>query len=333
MITWGINALNHDASIAVVNNGQLVYWKRSSEYSGITGDDKLHSCMLKECYDIGIPNNIVWYERPWLKKTRQAYAGQWRWVFDMQEIPRRYLKSINVPNYPISYLPHHLSHAAAGFLTSPFEEATIVVLDAMGEWESASIWNGRGTSLKKFWSRSYPTSLGLFYSAFTDLIGLKPLGEEHVLQQLSEKGDPDRYYRLVDSYWKDNWITKKNLHKGVRDWPRNIDSWGTDREDIAAAVQKVFEEKAKKVMDIAKYIGGSNNLVYMGGCAMNSKFNKTLQDGWKGIWSLPIPGDAASSIGAALYHQQSRITWDLGYPKQILTKWQIKNTQTENNGS
>lgn len=322
MITWGINALNHDASIAVLTGGELKFWQRASEFTGIKGDDKLNSQLIRAALNAGGghgPTNIVWYERPWLKKTRQLYAGQYKWAFDLDELPSRYLKKCNLGYSKLHYMPHHLSHAAAGFLTSPFEDAVVVVLDAMGEWESATIWQGQGTDLKKLWSRSYPTSLGLFYSAFTDLVGLKPVGEEHILQQWSDRGDPNRFGDTVYSYWKEGWKLKYNLHKGVQNWPHPINS-DQDRYDIAAAVQAIFELQASEIMNIAFDLSDSTNLVYMGGCAMNSKFNELIEDNWNGIWSLPIPGDAASSIGAALYFEKVRHQYKGDMPKHIEIK-------------
>jgi carbamoyltransferase len=317
MITWGINALNHDASIAVFDNNQLKFWKRSSEYTGQPGDDQINGDLIRDAFrsasDRG-PDHIIWYERPWLKKTRQTYAGQWGWALDLDELPTRYLKKFNLGYARISYMPHHLSHAAAGFLTSPFDEATVVVLDAIGEWESATIWKGKGTRLEKVWSRSYPTSLGLFYSAFTHLIGLTPVREEHKLQQLSDQGDSDRFYEKIKSYWRDDWTIRTNLHKGVRDWGPIAES---DSADIAAATQRVFEEKADEVMRWAKVLTSSDNLVYMGGCAMNSKFNTRLPKQWQGIWSLPIPGDSSSAIGAVLYKKQIRMRWDMNLAKHV----------------
>lgn len=317
MIVWGINALNHDASIAVFNNDDLKFWRRSTEYTGKAGDDQLNSNLVKDAFDASGghgPAEIVWYERPWIKKSRQLFAGQWGWALDLDEMPSRYLKSFGLNYSKIKYVPHHLSHAAAGFLTSPFDEATVVVLDAIGEWESASIWQGQGTKLTKVWSRSYPTSLGLFYSAFTHLIGFVPVREEHKLQQLSEQGDPDRFYTKVKSYWRDDWTISDNLHKGVRGWGEVKDQ---DRADIAAATQRVFEEQAQEVMRWAKILGRSDNLVYMGGCAMNSRFNQTLSTQWNGIWSLPIPGDSSSAIGAVLYDKQIRMPWQRPLAKNI----------------
>jgi carbamoyltransferase len=323
MIVWGINALNHDASIAVLDNGRLKYWKRTSELTGIPKDEGLCRQIIHEAFNSANqrgPDTIVWYERPWLKKARQLYAGQYQWAFDMDELPSRYLKKFHLEYSRIRYLPHHLSHAAAGFLTSPFEEATIVVLDALGEWESATIWQGKGEEITKVWSRNYPTSLGLFYSAFTGLIGLTPIQQEHILQKYSDLGDKTRYADTIRKYWDSNWTLKKNLHKGVLDWPEKIIS-DQDRYDISAGVQQVFEEQAMKVFDWARWLAPSKNLVYMGGCAMNSKFNKRLENLYDGIWSLPIPGDSSSSIGAALYHQKARIPWDNNLAKHISIKY------------
>jgi len=303
MITWGINALNHDASISVVENGQLMFSRRSSEYTGITGDHFLCPQLIEDCMNYGHMDNIVWYERPWIKKTRQLRAGQWGAAFDLDDIPSRYLKKFNVPSVPMYYLPHHLSHASAGFLTSPFEEATVVVLDALGEWESATIWKGQGTELTKLWSKSYPSSLGLFYSAFTKLIGYTPIGQEHLLQKNSEQGDAERYYSRVQHYFSGVGQLRYNLHRGVRDWADPTDE--QERLDIAAAVQQVFQEQVMAIMTLAQELNDSQNLVYMGGCAMNSKCNLLIDP----LWTLPIPGDASSSMGAALYFQKSRITW------------------------
>jgi carbamoyltransferase len=266
--------------------------------------------MIQDAINIGTPDDIVWFERPLVKKFRQLYAGQYSRAFDFRDLPSLYLKSLELSKYPIRYLPHHLSHAASGFLTSPYTNATVVVLDAIGEWESATIWNGRGTKLTKLWSRSYPTSLGLFYSAFTKLIGLKPVGEEHILQQWSNLGNEKRYAKDIAAYWNKNWQLTRNLHKGVTDWPYKIES-DQDKYDIAAAVQLIFEYQADWVMLKARQLSDNKNLVYMGGCAMNSKYKKYMSMQWDNVWTLSIPGDASSSLGAALYWQGCRIDQNL----------------------
>jgi carbamoyltransferase len=300
MIVWGVNALNHGHSIAVFNDGRLV-----NNYSGTS--DQLESATTVQALNHGSPSRLFWYERPWIKKARQIYAGQYSTAFDLSVLPRKNTKQFHYA--PITYTPHHASHAAAGYYTSPFNHCAVVVLDAIGEFECATIWQGKHGEMKKLWSRSYPHSLGLFYSAFTQLCGLTPIKDEYLLQQMSDQGDPMRYYYDVLTYMDTLVNARKNMHRGIQDWPHPINNLG-DQCDIAAAVQTVFTEQVHLVMEKAKELTGSDCLVYMGGCAMNSKANKiVVEPKFKYIWSLPNPGDPSSSIGAVLYHTKQCV-WD-----------------------
>jgi len=299
MIVWGVNALNHGHSIAVFNDGRLV-----NNYSGKS--DQLESVTTVQALNHGSPSRLFWYERPWIKKARQIYAGQYSTAFDLSVLPRKNTKQFHYA--PITYTPHHASHAAAGYYTSPFNHCAIVVLDAIGEFECATIWEGKHGEMRKVWSRSYPHSLGLFYSAFTQLCGLTPIKDEYLLQQMSDQGDPKRYYTEVKSYIEYTVKLTRNLHRGVLDWPHTITNL-QDQCDIAAAVQRVFEDQVSAVMLKARQLIDTDSLVYMGGCAMNSKANEYIVKGWNHVWSLPNPGDPSSSIGAVLYHTKQRV-WD-----------------------
>jgi len=314
MITWGVNALNHGSSLAVFSYKDLVFYKSCKE-------EKLDNEVIKHALSWGGPETVYWYERPWYKKSRQLYAGQWNRCFDLSDLPSTYLKDLGLSYAKIKYTPHHASHAAAGYYTSEFKDATIIVLDAIGEWECVSIWSANGSQIKKIFSKNYPNSLGLFYSAFTHLVGLVPIVDEGTLQQWAAKGDPVRYYQDVKCYFNGIVDLRENLHQGVRTWQHCLDS-NQDRYDIAAAVQRVFEEQVCLISDLAKKIGNSNNLVYMGGCAFNSQANKLIEDSWNKIWSLPNPGDASSSIGAVLYHKKIHIPWSpfYGVAKHIKIK-------------
>ena len=299
MIAWGINALNHGSSLAVFNNNQLV----SNIY---TSNDELASSTITNALHIGAPDRIYWYENPWVKKARQLKAGQWYRAFDLSVLPKQYLNKIRVHYAPITYTQHHASHAAAGYYTSPFNHCAVVVLDAIGEFECATIWNCVHGEMKKVWSRSYPNSLGLFYSAFTHALGMTPIQDEWKLQAMAEKGNPIIFYYRVKKYFTGLLELNYNFHKGVKDQKFYIDSI-EDECNLAAAVQLVFEEQIELIMNKAKELTNSACLVYMGGCAMNSKANKTVvEPKFKYIWSLPNPGDPSSSVGAVLYHTKQR---------------------------
>jgi carbamoyltransferase len=313
MIHWGINALNHGTSLAVIKDSRLVQFDYSPAEHAF---DELK----RQALDHGAPDVMYWYERPWVKKARQLRAGQYRAAMDMSVLPSQWLKQHRLGYAGLRYTPHHASHAAAGYYTSPFNHCAIVVLDAIGEFECATIWEGLHGEMRKVWSASYPHSLGLFYSAFTKLLGLEPIKQEHILQQMSAQGDPKRFYRDVKRYIDFTVNLTYNLHAGVPDWKYDIE-FPQDEHDLAAAVQKVFEEQVSAVMLKARQLINSDCLVYMGGCAMNSQANEYEVKAWKHVWSLPNPGDPSSAIGAVLYHTKERIwNWQWDPVKHIQIK-------------
>jgi carbamoyltransferase len=214
---------------------------------------------------------------------------------------------------------HHLSHAAAGFQTSPYDDATVVVIDAIGEFDTISIWNAwydkNGVAkYKKLWGQRYPDSIGLFYSAMTQRVGLKPLDEEYILMGMAAYGKSKPVDKmsteLIESY-KDI-IFKDNLHTGVPDTFLE----GVDEMDIAHSAQLIVEQLIMNVISKAKMLGGSKNLVYGGGVALNCLANRLLGNFYDNIWIMPNPGDAGSSLGAACLGYGKRVNWTnafLGY--------------------
>ncbi len=310
MITWGINALNHGSSLAVFSDSELCLFDACV-------DDRLDSKVINNALNHGSPTRIFWYERPWLKKLRQLSAGQFTRFFDLNDLPSYYLKELKI-DADVRYTPHHASHAAAGYYTSPYNHCAIVVLDAIGEFECATIWEGKHGKIKKIWSRNYPGSLGLFYSAFTKLIGYEPIREEYKLQKDSLLGNSNRYYTEVSSYFRGVLAVSYNFHRGVRDWKEPITT-DQDRWDIAAAVQRVFEEQILLIMSTARSMVNTDTLVYMGGCAMNDLANKKIiEPMFRYRWTLPNPGDPSSCLGAVLYHTQQRvINYNFGVVKHL----------------
>ena len=301
MIQWGINALNHGSSLAVFKDS--VYQSNT-----VAVEDELPSEVIRRALDYGSPDRIFWYENPWLKKARQIKAKQYNTAFTLSNLPSTYLKRARLSYASLTYTPHHASHAAAGYYTSPFNHCAVVVLDAIGEFECATIWNCVHGEMTKVWSARYPHSLGLFYSAFTQMLGLMPIRDEHVLQQMAAMGDPTRFRRDLGNYFGAGTLQLDyNFHCGVRNW--GIGGWSVeDQCNLAAAVQERFEIQVGAVMHKAKQLTGADCLVYMGGCAMNSAANKNeVEPKFKYIWSLPNPGDPSSSIGAVAYHTKQRI--------------------------
>ena len=211
---------------------------------------------------------------------------------------------------------HHACHAAAGFQTSPYDRATVVVIDAVGEFDTITIWaaeyDSKGMAkYRKLWSQHYPHSIGLFYSAATSSVGLRPLDEEYILMGMAAYGSSDYNLTLQQKLVRDTAaITfRENLHTG-------IDSkYLTDMTDydIAASAQAIAENLINNVMRRARDFKWSTNLVYMGGVALNCSANRNLGKFFDNIWIMPCPSDAGSSLGAAALAYGKQIHWTDAY--------------------
>ncbi len=313
----GISAGFHDAAATVVSpQGDILFAGHSERYSRKKNDANICQGLLDEVLEYG-PDVVAYYERPWLKQLRQCYAGQgieWNKLFVRQVLNHQLGRQIDFER-TFSF-NHHLSHAAAGFQTSWFDRATVVVIDAVGEWDTVSIWaaeyNGRGhAKYKKLWSQRYPHSIGLFYSAVTKRVGLHPLDEEYITMGMAAWGRNQYEMCMEELVLDDAWEIrfKNNLHAGLSpDWMS-----GLSHEDIAATAQAVTEKLINNVMIRARSYKWSENLVYQGGVALNCLANRNLGQYFDDIWIMPNPGDAGSSLGAAALAYGKRIKWNTAF--------------------
>jgi carbamoyltransferase len=300
MIILGINETSHDASASLIKDGEILFAGHSERYSKEKNDWYINNSLINDALQYGRPDYIAYYEKPLLKASRlllRGGAGDWRPRFDLDGIPRKCFK-------------HHYSHASAGYYTSQFDDAVIVVMDAIGEYNTSTVWVGEGNKIRLKHKQNYPISFGLFYSAFTKLVGLMPNQEEYIMMGMAAYGDWTKYYKMVDSYFPNYHTQTHNFHKGITDW-----GWVSeeDKFDIAAAVQAVYTTRLMEFMRMAKLITGKKNLVFMGGCALNSSANTNLWKLFDSVWIMPNPGDAGSSLGAAAALYGKHIDWKNPY--------------------
>jgi len=316
MSILGVSAGFHDASVAVVDPaGEILFAAHSERYSKIKNDADIHRDLIAELGQWNI-DHIAYYERPWLKQLRQLYSGQgieWNKLTAGQIVKQQLCGLFK--DVPISTHSHHLSHAAGGFQTSIFNRATVVVIDAVGEWDTITIWaaeyvNGQAR-YKKLWSQQYPHSIGLFYTAATAEVGLRPMEDEYVLMGMSAYGKPVVVSKMkTDLVSNQSLITfQQNLHTGL---PSSYADY-YNGVDIAASAQALCEELIYSVMQRAKQFDWSGNLVYTGGVALNCLANRRLGDYFDNIWIMPCPGDAGSSLGAAALRFGKRLHWRDAY--------------------
>ena len=318
MTYLGISSGFHDAGITVIDdNGDIVLASHSERYSKKKNDPLLSGEQFRE-FDYGKLKKISYYERPWLKQLRQLRTGQgieWDKLTVNQILEQQLPEKVwnKLKTVPVQTNNHHLSHAAAGFQTSPYDDATVVVIDAIGEFDTISIWNARYDSngyakYTKLWTQKYPHSMGLFYSAMTKRAGLKPLDEEYILMGMSAYSLPK--FDMIEDFVADRAEIKfkENLHLGCDEYDPKMSDY-----QIAASAQSVLETLLHEVMARARKIGYSDNLVYMGGVALNCLANEHIGAYFKNIWIMPNPGDCGSSLGAAALAYGKRVNWSHPY--------------------
>jgi carbamoyltransferase len=309
----GISCGYHDAAITVIDGtGNIVYAGHAERYGGGKHTPHLNSGIINAAMaSINTSTDsysLHYYERPLVKWLRRWWAGErpsWRSIDIGSIIGTQNMALLGYDSRKINTYNHHLSHAAAGFQTSPYMDATVVIIDAIGEFECVTIWkagwdDGRA-KYTRLYTRYYPNSIGLFYTGITRRCGLRPLDEEYILMGMAAYGVPryvEEMRRLLDM----------NLHRGC-DWFLP----DADIYDLAASAQVLVEELIVEVVEIAKKIGASSNLVYGGGLALNCRANRLLGDYYSNVWIMPNPGDAGSSLGAAALGYGGRIKFNNCY--------------------
>ena len=240
--------------------------------------------------------------------------------------PNTFSKKVN-----IHYIDHHISHIASSFYPSGFKNAVGLSVDGFGDFCSISIAKCEDNDINVVKKYLFPHSLGVFYEAFTQFIGFKNYGDEYKMMGLSAYGKPKYFEKILNNVF----IEDKNLELNLKYFNHtnknytykfegkpqqenlynnkleeliginklNINNITDIHKDIAASAQKIFETKIFEICKEIKNLNFSENLVYAGGCALNSLANKKLHDSnlFRNIFIPYAPGDGGGCIGAALY--------------------------------
>ena len=177
----------------------------------------------------------------------------------------------------------------------------------------------RRRKLRKIYSQGYPHSIGLFYSAMTQRMGLKPNEDEYILMGWAAIGDPEKYKKQIFNDFfhpldqnSPRVRFKQNLHRGCMEWAPELNSI-QDYADIAAGTQAVYEHVFRHLLVETSILIKSDNIVLMGGCALNCVANSIAHKFYDGVWIMPNPGDAGSAIGCVLDHLGTHVEWTSPY--------------------
>jgi carbamoyltransferase len=299
IVKWGVSALFHDASIVVCINDKIVFASSAERFSRIKGDKHLNLKIIQEALKYGYPNEVYWYENVFLKSLRILLVNKKIRLYNI----KKYLQSFGIVS-KIYFTTHHESHLYSSLTTAPFDSSNSlgVVVDAVGEFNSLTIWNITASTHKKIYKQNYPKSLGLFYSAITDLIGLTPQDEEYILMGMSSYGKSSNYIDTLKN------ILNEDLSFGCKHLIKQVDN----KFDVAYAAQSIFEEELVRLVKKYLNITGYTKIIYSGGCALNCKANSLLAELGQ-LWIFPNPGDSGSSLGAIKSNNINLQNMFLGY--------------------
>ena len=338
----GLSAYYHDSAAALMADGKIVAAAQEERFTRKKHDHNFPRHAVDYCLrEAGLQpedlDYVVFYDKPLLKferllETYLAFAPQGLrsflmamplWLKTKLHLPKEIRKSLD-GRYKkrIVFTGHHESHAASAFFPSPFDEAAILTMDGVGEWDTASIGHGKGNKIEMLKTLRFPHSLGLLYSAITYFCGFRVNSGEYKLMGLAPYGEP-KYVelileKLIDlkpdgslamdmkyfNYCQGLTMTSPEFDKLFDGPPRNAESLITQREmDLAASIQKVTEEVVLRMARHAKEITGAKYLCLAGGVALNCVANGVLlrEKIFDDIW-IPAPaGDAGGALGAALF--------------------------------
>jgi carbamoyltransferase len=340
----GISAFYHDSAAALVVDGDIVAAAQEERFTRIKHDHEFPTNAVDYCLrEAGLTpeqiDYVVFYDKPLLKfdrllETYLAYApaglrsfmmAMPLWLKTKLHLPREIRKALKGRyKKPIAFTSHHESHAASTFFPSPYDEAAILTLDGVGEWDTATIGHGKGNKIKLIKALHFPHSLGLLYSAFTYFCGFRVNSGEYKLMGLAPYGEP-KYAdlileKLIDlkadgsmamdmsyfSFCEGLTMTGDKFAELFGGPARKAESAITQREmDLAASVQKITEEAVLRMARHAKELTGAKYLCLAGGVALNCVANGKLlrSDIFEDIFVTPASGDAGGALGAALFTQ------------------------------
>lgn len=339
MYILGISCFYHDSSACLLKDGIVVAAAQEErfnrdKYSPVFPIQSINFCLQQAgitSYDI---DHITFYEKMYLKFERTILSHivgfpftfknfletMPLWLKDRLVVPL-YIKEELTYSKKISFVKHHLSHAASSFFLSGFDDAAILTVDGVGEYATATFGHAKGIDIDIMKEISYPHSLGLLYSIVTAYLGFRVFSGEGKVMALAEFGNPiylDKFREVIEikndgSFYLDTNFFSFNRGEKMHG-QKFIELFGDERKenesieqrhlDIACSLQKITEEvlilMAKHVYSITK----SKNLCLAGGVFLNVTANSRIlnETPFENVYIQPAAGDAGSAIGSALFY-------------------------------
>ncbi len=356
MYILGLNAYHADSSAAIFKDGVLIAateeerFRRLKHWAGFPSM-AIEFCLKEAGITLNEVDHIAIGRDPSAKLFKKLLfllkhpGGGFRAVQDRLSNARkvssleeefRILDSsvdTKILKSKIHQVEHHRSHLASAFFASPFDESAILSIDGSGDFSTTMTATGKGNQMEVLDSVDFPHSVGLFYTAFTQLLGFPHYGDEYKVMGLAPYGEAKYVDKLKDVLIFDtNGLFHLN-EKYFRSAKSGIISYGEDHipvvaplfssymteqfgaerkkdeplsqyhKDLGASVQRITELLIFHVLNALQKKTGLKNVCIAGGVAQNSVANGKLtrNTGFENIYIPSAGHDAGISMGSALY--------------------------------
>jgi carbamoyltransferase len=326
----GLSAFYHDAAACLLRDGEVVMAVEEERLTRVKHDRRFPRAAIAACLEAGglSPEEVdvvVFYEKTFPKLERQLDT----WLRDFPRSLPRFVRSMS--GYlggkldlrrwlaregrfrgEILFSEHHLSHAAGVFFSSPFERATVLVADGVGEWATTSLWSAGPDGLTPRREIRFPDSLGLFYSLITAHLGFRVNEDEYKVMGLAAYGEDafaselaellpfvdDDAFRLERRFLRLSGGARlaSPALDGLLGPARAPDAPLEQRHrDLACSAQRRLEQA---LLRITARLPPGEPLCFAGGVALNAAANGVLAR-TRPLHVPFAPGDSGAAIGAA----------------------------------
>jgi carbamoyltransferase len=214
-------------------------------------------------------------------------------------------ESVTLPDtLPRLRLDHHHGHAAAAFMTSPFESAAVLVCDRNSSPEM-SVWMARdGEVVNQQWPWS-GHGIAALYTECTELFGFSA-GQEHRLEALARCGSSTNVERVARLFRYEGGAirTDPRWKRIVGDWlHQHGENWSFEHAaEVASALQKAIGAVLVEILADLRNRLPASNLCVGGGLFFNTFFNTMVARSgfFENVFVPPNPGNVGVAAGAAL---------------------------------
>jgi carbamoyltransferase len=329
MYILGLNLL-HDTSAALIKDGKVIGAVEEERFNGIKHTDSypvnainwlmnendlnINDVTIVTSYEFSkFKNNINPFEENTIKKDQLTQSGKNDIVNKNNYLYTKIkndLKNNKVDNY--IEIQHHISHAAGGYYSSGFEEASVLVVDGRGEEHSTSLYHIKKGKFKLIQNYPINESLGQLYTYVTELCGLySSRGQEGKTMGLAAYGKynpelEDLFNQIITIDDERYYISRTRMYELEKYRSKNITQIS---KDLAFTLQKHYERVLEFLTKKLVTITGCRNLVLSGGVALNCNGNGNLlfKELVDDIYIQPAANDAGTALGAALYHYYNQL--------------------------